>query len=218
MLGLVCTPAHVAISRTLTSCVGKSATILDASDEFIERIFKVNLVSQFILIKQFLPAMLEARKGHIVTIGSVTSFVSVPNIVHYSCTKTAVNFLNDGMMTDQNFVLSTDAVILGLRSELLARYKNGHTIRTTSVHPEFHDTPMIQQFRTSLNRSGLKLYPAENVSTKVVEQVLQGRSGKLYMPERSAYHLSFIKALPTWFFDLIAGHIKESRTGSRIGT
>lgn len=98
----------------------------------------------------------------------------------------------------------------GLRSELLVAYKNGHTIRTTSIHPGFHDTPMIKEFRTAVRRTGMPLYPAENVSRKVVEHVLQGRSGKLYVPE-SMYRLSFSKMLPVWFFDMFAGHVKRSR-------
>jgi all-trans-retinol dehydrogenase (NAD+) len=48
--------------------------------------------------------MLENRKGHIVTMGSIASYLSVPGIVHYSCTKTAVNFLNDGEYDHQDGV------------------------------------------------------------------------------------------------------------------
>lgn len=75
---------------------GASSTILDTSVDTTEKIFKVNLVSYFILIKEFLPGMLEARKGHIVTMGSIASFLSAPGLVPYCCTKTAVNYLNDG--------------------------------------------------------------------------------------------------------------------------
>lgn len=71
-------------------------TILDASVEYTEKIIKVNLTSHFILIKEFLPGMLEAKKGHIVSMGSIASFLSTPTHVHYCCTKTAVNYLNDG--------------------------------------------------------------------------------------------------------------------------
>lgn len=102
------------------------------------------------------------------------------------------------------------ALVLGLRSELLVAYENGHTIRTTSVHPAFHDTPMINKFRTAVRKSGLALHPPENVSRKIVEQVLKGRSGKLYMPE-SQYYVSFLKMLPVWFSDMLLGHIKRSR-------
>lgn len=76
---------------------------------------------------------------------------------------------------------------------------------------------MIRDFRSTVHRSGIALLPAQNVADKVVKQVLEGRSGKLFMPE-SDYYLSFIKSLPIWVFDLIAGHIREAKSGSRIGT
>lgn len=89
-------------------------------------------------------------------------------------------------------------------------YPNGHTIRTTSVHPTFHDTPMLGGFRDALRKSGMAIFPPENVSRMVVEQVLKGRSGKLYVPE-SFYSVSFIKMLAPWFGDVFFGHVKRSR-------
>lgn len=46
-----------------------------------------------------------------------------------------------------------------------------------------------------------KIYPPENVANKVVEQVLNARSDKLFIPE-DQYYVSFIKFLPTWVVDL----------------
>lgn len=92
-------------------------------------------------------------------------------------------------------------------------YPNGHTIRTTSVHPTFHDTPMVGDFKTALRKSGMSVFPAENVSRMVVDQVLKGCSGKLYVPD-SFYIVSFIKMLPPWFGDAFFGHVKRSR---RVG-
>lgn len=40
--------------------------------------------------------MLENKKGHIVTIASIASYVAAPPILHYCCTKTAINYLSDG--------------------------------------------------------------------------------------------------------------------------
>lgn len=61
-----------------------------------DAIFKVNIVSHFILIKEFVPAMLKAKKGHVVTIASMASFISAPGLVDYCCTKVAALYLNDG--------------------------------------------------------------------------------------------------------------------------
>lgn len=40
--------------------------------------------------------MLRMRKGHIVTIASMASFVVGEGLVDYSCTKAGALFLNDG--------------------------------------------------------------------------------------------------------------------------
>ncbi|KPI42288.1 Epidermal retinol dehydrogenase 2 [Cyphellophora attinorum] len=166
--------------------IARGLTLLESSIEYTEKIFKVNTFAHIYLIKEFLPAMLEARKGHVVSICSIASYITLPPILHYCATKTASNYISDG-----------------LRSELLTRYPNGNTILTTSVHPTFHDTPMLGDiFGKSSRTSTDMIYPPENVSRKVVEQVLQARSGKLFIPENE-YYLSFWKFAPTWLVDLL---------------
>lgn len=95
----------------------------------------------------------------------------------------------------------TDWCLPGLRTELLTRYENGNTICTTSVHPTFHDTPMIKNI-TGGARSTVPLFPPQDVADKVVEQVLNGRSGKQFMP-KGQYWVSFVKYLPTWTVDIL---------------
>lgn len=69
---------------------------MEAEAKSTEAIFKVNIASHFILIKEFLPAMLRANKGHVVTIASMASFMAAPGLVDYCCTKVAALYLNDG--------------------------------------------------------------------------------------------------------------------------
>jgi all-trans-retinol dehydrogenase (NAD+) len=102
-----------------------------------------------------------------------------------------------------------------LRGELLVSYENGHTINVTCVYPDFHDTPMIRHSVEALRKGGLPVYPPENVSEAVVEQVLKGRSGKLYIPEGRVYFLSFVRSWPEWFFHAFAGFILRSKGKKR---
>lgn len=71
-------------------------TLLESSIEYTEKIFKVNTLAHIYLIKEFLPAMLEAKKGHIVSICSIASYITLPPILHYCATKTASNYISDG--------------------------------------------------------------------------------------------------------------------------
>ncbi len=84
-------PASLHATRAATG-----TTVVGSDAKLTERVFKVNLACHFILIKEFLPAMLRAKKGHIVTIASMASFAATPGLVDYSCTKIGALYLHEG--------------------------------------------------------------------------------------------------------------------------
>lgn len=88
--------AHPLTQSRFRRFAATKGTILEADSKSTEAIFKINIASHFILIKEFLPAMLRANKGHVVTIASMASFMAAPGLVDYCCTKVAALYLNDG--------------------------------------------------------------------------------------------------------------------------
>lgn len=58
--------------------IGSGATILESEPEMLKRMFDVNTVSHFFTVQAFMPSMVAQRKGHIVTIASMASFVAAP--------------------------------------------------------------------------------------------------------------------------------------------
>ena len=76
--------------------VAKVNKLLEEDDDFLVTIFKVNIISHFILIKEFLPKMLQNEKGHIVSIASVGGYMSGPPLVDYCATKAGVLALHEG--------------------------------------------------------------------------------------------------------------------------
>ncbi|KAB0793935.1 hypothetical protein PPYR_13555 [Photinus pyralis] len=96
------------------------------SKEEIERNICVNTLSHFWMIKAILPSMLKNNYGHIVALGSISSFGGVPLLIPYSVSKYAIQGLMDS-----------------LRKEL-ALYGNCQ-IKTTLVHPFFIDTEMVNR-------------------------------------------------------------------------
>lgn len=76
--------------------MAKFNKILEVEDEYLEKLFKVNVISHFILIKEFLPTMLKQKKGHIVTIASIGSYFTGPALVDYCATKASVLALHEG--------------------------------------------------------------------------------------------------------------------------
>ncbi|KAJ9632534.1 uncharacterized protein PV06_02891 [Exophiala oligosperma] len=163
--------------------IATGTSVIDSSAKLTERIFKVNIACHFILIKEFLPAMLRARKGHIVTIASMASFLAAPGLVDYCCTKVGALYLNDG-----------------LRAELRDRYENGDCIQTTSVHPSWHDTGIVKPFTRILKKNGVRMDPPSNVSDAVIEQVLSSRSGQIFMP-RGEERGTHVRSWPVWLQD-----------------
>ena len=107
-------------------------TILDTSPGDLRKLFDVNLLSQFYTIQAFLPEMIKRKKGHIVTIASMSSFVSFAELTDYSATKAGVLALHEG-----------------LNQELKHRY-DAPEIKTTVVHPTYVNTKLVNPYRASL--------------------------------------------------------------------
>ncbi|KAH0845786.1 hypothetical protein AYO21_11211 [Fonsecaea monophora] len=163
--------------------IANGTKIIHSDAKLTDRIFKVNIASHFILIKEFLPGMLRAKKGHVVTIASMASFFAAPGLVDYCCTKVAALYLNEG-----------------LRTELRTYHENGKCIQTTSVHPSWHATGIVKPVAAKLEQAGIRCDPASNVSDAVVEQVLAGRSGQIFMP-RTEESNAGLRNWPVWLQD-----------------
>ena len=78
-----------------------SGTVLDCTDEEWDFGFKLNVRSQFQMIKAFLPAMLAAGNGSIINVASVAgSIKGAPNRFVYGATKAAVIGLTKAVAAD----------------------------------------------------------------------------------------------------------------------
>ena len=99
--------------------------ITELSDQMIERTFAVNTLSHFYTIKEFLPGMIEKKRGHVVTIASMAAFCGIPMLSDYTASK------GGAFLCDES-----------LRHEL---YKSGHSsyIKTTCICPYFINTGMF---------------------------------------------------------------------------
>jgi all-trans-retinol dehydrogenase (NAD+) len=79
--------------------VGLPHTLVETSNEWVTKIFQINVISHFWLIKEFLPNMIKNNKGHIVGVASMASFVCPPGVVDYGATKAGVMALHEGKKT-----------------------------------------------------------------------------------------------------------------------
>lgn len=101
----------------------------------------------------------------------------------------------------------------GLRNELFTRHAPaGHAISTTSVHPSWHATGIIAGFEHKLKEAGIVADPPSNVANAVVEQVVAGRSGQIFMP-RSEERKTNLRYWPIWTQDLFLGNVSLNPFG-----
>jgi all-trans-retinol dehydrogenase (NAD+) len=73
-----------------------SHTILSTSDEYLKKIFDVNVLSNWYTVKAFVPEMIKKNRGHIVTIASTASYVGVAGLADYTASKAAILSFHEG--------------------------------------------------------------------------------------------------------------------------
>jgi short-subunit dehydrogenase len=159
--------------------VGHDGTILEEPESKIRQTFEVNTISHFLMVKEFLPAMIKANHGHVVTIASMASFVALGEMADYCCSKASALAFHES-----------------LRQELKSWY-NAPGVRTSVVHPMWVRTPMIKMLTDHESHFRQPIMTVEFVANAIVKQILSQNSGQVILP---AYQsgASLVRAMPTW--------------------
>ncbi|CAP92741.1 hypothetical protein E8E15_003883 [Penicillium rubens] len=159
--------------------IGHEGTILDEPEEKIRQTFEVNTLSHFLMVKEFLPAMVKANHGHVVTIASMASFVALGEIVDYCCSKASALAFHEG-----------------LRQELKYWY-NAPNVRTSVVHPFWVRTPMIKMLTDHEAHLKQPIMTPQVVSDAICKQILTQTSGQVILPASQSV-ARLVRAMPTW--------------------
>lgn len=83
--------------------VGHDGTILEEPESKIRQTFEVNTLSHFLMVKEFLPAMVKANHGHVITIASMASFVALGEMVDYCCSKASALAFHEGLRQELKY-------------------------------------------------------------------------------------------------------------------
>ncbi|HPR63980.1 MAG TPA: SDR family oxidoreductase [Thermoanaerobaculia bacterium] len=158
---------------------GKS--FLDCSDSEIQKTMEVNSLAHFWTVKAFLPSMIEADGGHIVTIASAAGLMGVARLADYSSSK----FANVGFHE-------------ALQQEL--RLRNS-PIRMTLVCPYFINTGMFEGVRTRIPFL-LPILGQEKVAKRIYKAIRSNRK-RLFMPWL-VYTVGPLRIFPVVVFNLVA--------------
>lgn len=77
--------------------IGWLGLVEEMPAEQVRKLFEVNVLGLVDLTQRVLPGMLERRRGHVVNVASVASWVAIPPLTVYSATKFAVQGFSDGL-------------------------------------------------------------------------------------------------------------------------
>eukprot|EP00124_Ichthyophonus_hoferi_P003988 Ihof_evm4s391 gene=Ihof_evmTU4s391 len=103
--------------------------LLDITNEQMRRTLNVNCISHFWTVRAFLPSMIAANHGHVVTVASAAGLIGTPGLVDYCASKFgAVGFTES------------------LRNELMRLDKPG--VKTLLVCPFFISTGLFEGAKT----------------------------------------------------------------------
>lgn len=128
--------------------VASGRSLLDTPDHLIQRTFDVNVLAHFWTTKAFLPEMIEAKNGHIVTVASMAGYVGINKLVDYCGSKFAAVGFDEA-----------------LRVELEAMGASG--VRTTVISPYFiKSTGMFDNVR-----SFVPTLRGEDVADRIIKAI-----------------------------------------------
>ncbi|NWS36298.1 RDHE2 dehydrogenase, partial [Polioptila caerulea] len=145
---------------------------LDSPDSLVEKTMEVNTMAHFWTYKAFLPAMIAANHGHLVSIASAAGLCGTNQLSDYCASKFAA----------VGFAESVDMEMRILR-------KNG--VKTTIVCPYMINTGMFDGVKSRWPRM-LPLLDPEYVAEKIVSAIR--RNQEVLLIPRTVYVLYFLKS------------------------
>lgn len=95
-------------------------TILEKPVEKLRQTFEVNIISHFLIMKEFLPFMIRMNHGHVLTIASIASFVTLGDMVDYACSKASALAFQEGLRQELKYWYKAPNVRTRLVGESLA--------------------------------------------------------------------------------------------------
>ncbi|RSL93804.1 hypothetical protein CDV31_014567 [Fusarium ambrosium] len=185
------TIGHPSILINNASMANRSS-ILDLAPEKASKLFGVNLMALWYTVKAFLPNMILENKGHVVTIASMSSYISLPTAVDYAASKAGALAFHEGLACEIKHLHKAPGVL------------------TTVAHPMWVDTNMTKDRQEAIERGGgNKMMKPEDVAQVVADQIFSRRGAQLIIPPKVTW-LSGVKGFPNWLQESIRDSIAKT--------
>jgi len=171
--------------------IGRTNLITEATDKNLDLIFKINVISHWYTVREFLPDMIKAKKGHIISTASMASYTTCAGMVDYCVTKAGAMAFTDG-----------------LNQEIKWRY-NAPWIQVSSINPYWIKTPLIAGWvdktlaRTTLFNLASPLQDPEVVAKHMADVVLSGKGQHILLPKGNPLMTlaAMGRGLPHWLLE-----------------
>lgn len=154
--------------------------LLENTDKEVDKMFEVNTLAHYKLLRQFLPPMIERNHGMVVTVASQGGNLVTPGMTAYCATKSAAISFHEG-----------------LTAELAIRY-NAPRVRTVLVTPAFAKTFVTRDLIPEDSFLSPLLEPV-TVAEAMVNQILKGESGYVGVSTTANWITSNIRSMPLWW-------------------
>lgn len=169
----------------LNAGIVDKASVLEGSDEMVDKVMGVNVMGLFWCTKAFLPGMVERGDGHVVTIASITALVPTPGMATYTVSKHAAFGFGETLRTE-------------LRTQAPG-------VRSTVVMPFFIATGMFEGAGTIPLPFFTKHLEPADVAERVMDAVEKDKE-RVILPGIGVM-VQVLRALPPKVYDAVATRV-----------
>jgi short-subunit dehydrogenase len=148
--------------------------LIDMTFDEIDRLIKINLLSNFYINKIFLPDMTALERGYIVTISSVLGYMSPANLTLYGASKSGLIAMHEALSHELDYY--------------------SRNIKTLLICPGQLKTPMFQHVRTPSHILAPEIQPSF-LAHRIVRFCEVGKRGDYKIPLYGNF-LALFRSLP----------------------
>lgn len=166
--------------------VAAKKTIMEMTDDDIDKTLSINTNAYFYVIKEFLPGLLKRNDGFLIHTSSVAGFTPAPRLVEYNASKYAVMGMHEGLMSELQ--------ILG-----------GDNINCCCICPFFVKTPLFQNAYDKRGKNIIMDYicpvlTTDYVADEIINSIIN-RDRYCVIPGYLYYLVHIAKLLPYPIFN-----------------
>ncbi|KAK6209907.1 short-chain dehydrogenase [Colletotrichum tabaci] len=162
--------------------LSRGFTVLDGTYADVELTINTNLVAPFLLVKEFLPHMVESNHGHIIHVGSMSSMMPPARIADYAATKAGLIALHEALQLELKYIHQAPKVrlTLGIFSFIRTPLFRGQTGQSAFLFP---------------------LLESETVARRLVDTLYSGLGKTIYLPGIMRY-MAMLRGGPEWLLKM----------------